>query len=200
MTASQDDAHSPEDAARHLSRFLQCIGFHRDPETRDAPRLVSRFLAEFDPGRPPPPLPRLSTTGQDPVVIADLPFHSLCAHHLVPFFGHAHVGYRPQGALTGFGSVVRLLHHHARQPQLQERMGAAIADQLLEALDARTVIVRLEARHLCMEMRGVRSPGTILSQCLRGKPDPELEGLLGSPRGGQSPDGERSRPRSSSTR
>ncbi|MFA9432562.1 GTP cyclohydrolase I FolE [Egicoccus sp. AB-alg2] len=95
------------------------------------------------------------------VLIRDIPFHSQCEHHLVPFVGHAHVGYLPneEGQVTGLSKLARLVDVCAKRPGLQERMTTMIADALERALDPRGVIVVVEARHFCMEMRGVRKPG-----------------------------------------
>ena len=123
----------------------------------------------------------------DLVIVRDLPFHSLCVHHFVPFFGHAHIAYLPGERLMGISGFARLLDHHARRPQLQERLGAQLADDLERRLAPRGVAVILEARHLCMEMRGVRKTGLIETRALRGVlADPAWAGRLPAPRGGPS--------------
>lgn len=162
-----------------MEGVLQAVGFGDDPETRDTPERFLEFLRTLDPHRPPPEIHTLETRSTDPIVVRDVPFHSLCAHHLLPFWGTASLGYRPGGTLVGLGGLVRLLHHHARRPQLQERLGATLADDLLSRLQARAVAVRIEARHLCMEMRGATSQGLVVTATWRGAEDPELRALLG---------------------
>jgi len=95
------------------------------------------------------------------VMMRDIPFHSMCEHHLVPFMGEAHVAYLPgrDGRITGLSKLARLVDVCAKRPGLQERMTTQIADALERALEPRGVLVVIEARHLCMEMRGIRKPG-----------------------------------------
>lgn len=97
------------------------------------------------------------------VLVREIPFHSLCEHHLLPWFGEAHVGYLPndRGQITGLSKLARLVDVCAKRPGVQERMTTMIADTLEEALSPRGVIVVLEARHLCMEMRGIRKPEAV---------------------------------------
>ena len=102
-------------------------------------------------------------------MLADLPFHSLCAHHLVPFFGEVTVSYIPNGRVGGLGGIARLVEHFARQPQLQERMTAQIADAVWEQLRPRGVLVGSTARQMCMEMRGARTKGRIKSYAEHGE-------------------------------
>lgn len=90
------------------------------------------------------------------VVVKDVEFYSLCEHHLLPFFGHASIGYVPGDRIVGLSKIARVVDMFARRLQVQERLTAEIADALSGILDARGVIVRLEARHLCMSMRGVQ--------------------------------------------
>jgi len=101
--------------------------------------------------------------------VRDLPFYSLCVHHFVPFFGRALVAYLPAEKLAGISAPARLLEHFARRPQLQERLGQQIADQMERLLRPRGVAVVLEARHLCMEMRGIKKRGLVETRALRGE-------------------------------
>ncbi|HEY0937570.1 MAG TPA: GTP cyclohydrolase I, partial [Trebonia sp.] len=97
--------------------------------------------------------------------------YSMCEHHLVPFFGKAHIGYIPgkKGEITGLSKLARLADVYARRPQVQERMTSQIADSLMRILEPRGVIVVLECEHLCMSMRGVRKPGaTTVTSAVRG--------------------------------
>jgi GTP cyclohydrolase IA len=102
------------------------------------------------------------------VLLKDIPFYSLCEHHLLPFFGNAHVAYLPQGRVVGLGSIHRLVDVYAHRLQVQERMTREIAEGLLEVTEARGVAVVVQARHLCMEMRGVKKPGQAVTSCMLG--------------------------------
>ena len=109
------------------------------------------------------------TEANDPVAISELAFYSVCEHHLLPFFGHARVGYIPQGKIAGISKLGRVLELAAARPQVQERLTAQVADAVATVLQPRTVIVELEAEHLCMSMRGISKPGTkMLTTAVRG--------------------------------
>ena len=97
---------------------------------------------------------------QEIVMVKDIPFYSVCEHHLVPFHGTAHVAYLPRGRVTGLSKLARLVEGFARRPQMQERLTAQVADALTERLDPLGVLVVVEAEHLCMSMRGVKKPGS----------------------------------------
>ena len=94
------------------------------------------------------------------VILRDIPFHSMCEHHFLPFYGVAHIGYIPRGRVVGISKIARLVETLARRPQLQERLTSQIADIIEEVLQPSGVGVVLEAAHLCMIMRGVKKPGT----------------------------------------
>lgn len=96
------------------------------------------------------------------VVVKDIPFYSLCEHHLLPFFGHCHVGYLPRGKVIGLSKIPRLVGVLAHRLQIQEKMTKEIAEALQGAVAPKGVGVVVEARHLCMEMRGVQTPGSHL--------------------------------------
>jgi GTP cyclohydrolase I len=162
----------------HLQAVLDSLGYRADPEGRDTPGRLLEVLEAFAPGRPPPRIECFDAPGHDLVVIRAIPFHSLCAHHLLPFFGDADIAYRPTARIAGLGALPRALRHFARQPQLQERLGAALAEHLYTHLDA-PVGVRLRARQMCMEMRGIESPGTVETIAWRGEPDDALRRALG---------------------
>ncbi len=110
------------------------------------------------------------------VLVKDIPFYSTCEHHLVPFFGVAHIGYIPsEGNLTGLSKLARLLDAFAKRPQLQERLTSQIADTLFDNLKPKGVIVVIEAEHMCMTMRGIKKPGSkTVTSAIRGifKTDP----------------------------
>jgi GTP cyclohydrolase I len=96
------------------------------------------------------------------VILRDIPFHSMCEHHFLPFYGVAHVGYIPRGRVVGISKIARVVETLARRPQLQERLTSQIADIIAEVLQPSGVGVVLEAAHLCMIMRGVKKPGTMV--------------------------------------
>ena len=97
------------------------------------------------------------------ILIGDIPFYSMCEHHLLPFHGKAHVVYIPRdGKIFGLSKVARIVDTLSRKPQLQEKLTSEIADAIEQAVDARSVCVVLEAEHLCMTMRGIRKPGSAM--------------------------------------
>ena len=95
----------------------------------------------------------------DPVIVRDIPFYSMCEHHLLPFFGHARLVYVPNRHIAGISKIARALDVAARRLQVQERLTAQLADAVLARVQPLAVACRLEAEHLCMSMRGVRKPG-----------------------------------------
>ncbi len=119
-------------------------GYHVDPD-----RLVNHALFDVD--------------YSEMVVVKDIPFYSLCEHHMLPFFGHAHVAYVPDGKVIGLSKIPRIVEMYARRLQVQERMTQQIAELLMGRLEPRGVGVVLEATHLCAAMRGVRKPGTVMT-------------------------------------
>jgi GTP cyclohydrolase I len=104
------------------------------------------------------------------IIVKEIPFYSMCEHHLLPFFGEAHVAYIPDGnRITGLSNLVRMLESAAHRPQLQERLTTEVCDTLMEALNPIGVMVLIEAEHLCLTMRGVQKPGTrIVTSAMRG--------------------------------
>ena len=105
---------------------------------------------------------------KDMVIVKDIPFYSFCEHHLVPFFGKIHIGYIPDGKIVGLSKLIRMARVYAKRPQVQERLTKQIADALMKLSD--DVMVYIEAEHMCMSMRGVRTPGTTtITSAVRGK-------------------------------
>ena len=151
-----------------MAELLSAIG--EDPE-RDGlvgtPRRVASMYEELFSGLHDDPARHLEVTfaadHDEMVMVRDIPFASLCEHHLVPFLGKAHVAYIPaeDGRITGLSKLARLVDGYARRLQVQERMTTEIADAIAEVLRPRGVLVVIEAEHLCMSMRGVKKPGTV---------------------------------------
>lgn len=106
----------------------------------------------------------------DIVLVKDIPFYSMCEHHFLPFFGHAHVAYIPKdGRVTGLSKLARVVEGYARRPQMQERLTGQIADLLMEKLQPEGVAVVIDAEHLCMSMRGIKKPGSrTITSAVRG--------------------------------
>ncbi len=154
------------------------IAIGEDPQRdglKDTPARVARAYAELTAGLHQEPQDVLTTVfdiGHDEMVLVrDIELWSMCEHHLVPFTGVAHVGYIPNenGKITGLSKLARLVDVYAKRPQVQERLTTQIADALVEILEARGVIVVIEAEHLCMTMRGVRKAGArTITSAVRG--------------------------------
>jgi GTP cyclohydrolase I len=157
--------------------LLEGIGEDPDREgLRDTPNRVAREYDEIfagllvDPGDV---ISAVFAEGHDEMVMMrDIPFHSTCEHHLLPWFGRAHVAYLPNsdGRITGLSKLARVVDVCAKRPGVQERMTTMVADAIEKRLEPRGVLVVLEARHLCMEMRGIRKPGAeTVTSTVRGR-------------------------------
>ncbi|MBQ18953.1 MAG: GTP cyclohydrolase I FolE [Planctomycetaceae bacterium] len=160
--------------ARAIREILEAIG--EDPERSslvETPERVARMYAELfsglhtDPGRH---LEKCFEESFDELVLVrEISFNSLCEHHLLPFMGVAHVGYLPNGRIAGLSKLARVVEEVSKKPQVQERMTHQVADLLHEQLDAKGVVVVLEATHTCMTIRGVRKPGSLtVTSAVRG--------------------------------
>ena len=103
---------------------------------------------------------RFTVENNEMVLEKDIVFYSMCEHHLLPFYGKAHVAYVPDGEVVGLSKLARTVEVYAKRPQLQERMTAQIADAIMEHLGAKGAMVMIEAEHMCMTMRGVKKPGS----------------------------------------
>jgi GTP cyclohydrolase I len=149
--------------------ILEAIGEDTGREgLRDTPRRVARMYAELFSGIGKDPRSALDMVfeedghGEDVVVVRDVPFFSMCEHHLLPFFGQAHIGYLPRGKIAGASKLARALEVLARRPQVQERMTAQLADAVHDVLRPEGAAVVIEAEHLCMSMRGVKTRGSLI--------------------------------------
>ncbi len=150
-----------------IREILIAIG--EDPRRegiKDTPKRVAAMYAEIFSGLQKDPGKEIKIFKQaeheELVLVKDIPFYSICEHHLVPFAGKAHVAYIPRkGRVTGLSKLVRVVEGFAKRPQVQERLTSQIADTLMQKLNPLGVLVIIEAEHLCMSMRGVKKPGTI---------------------------------------
>ncbi len=155
-------------AARDL---LVALGADLDSEhLRETPRRVAKAYAELLSPRPFNATTFPNEEGYDElVIVGEIPFQSLCAHHLLPFQGKAHVAYLPGERLVGLSKLARVVEYYARRLQLQERLTTQVANWLDEPLEPRGVGVVLEAEHLCMSLRGVQTAGAnTVTSALRG--------------------------------
>ncbi|MET0449977.1 MAG: GTP cyclohydrolase I FolE [Aeromicrobium sp.] len=160
-----------------IRELLIAVGEDPDREgLLDTPKRVAKSYEELLAGldqNPADVLNAVFDVGHDELVLVkDIELWSMCEHHLVPFFGKAHVGYIPAegGKVTGLSKLARLVDVYARRPQVQERLTTQIAEALVEQLKPRGVIVVLEAEHLCMAMRGVRKGGAkTVTSAVRGQ-------------------------------
>lgn len=156
-----------EQIAEHFAEIMRIMGLDiEDPHLHETPQRVGRMFMEIfrglqDKHQPSitcfPNLERYSNI----VMVKDIDFFSMCSHHMIPFFGKAHVGYIPGEKIIGLSKIARIVEFYSRRPQLQERLTEQIIDFLQKKLDPIGVIAVLEARHLCMEMRGVEKPGAL---------------------------------------
>ncbi|MEY8578578.1 GTP cyclohydrolase I FolE [Corynebacteriaceae bacterium 6-324] len=171
MSDNSIPARKPFDQARAeaaIRELLIAVGEDPDREgLQETPARVARSYAEIFSGLHTDPTEVLNKTfaedHQELVLVRDIPIYSTCEHHLVPFYGVAHIGYIPgkDGKVTGLSKLARLADGFAKRPQVQERLTRQIADALTEELGAQSVIVVIECEHLCMGMRGVRKPGAV---------------------------------------
>lgn len=156
-----------EKIRRAVRDILEAIGEDPDREgLKETPDRVARMYEEIFCGIFQEPREHLKVTfpeesHEEMVVVKDIPFYSCCEHHLVPFFGKAHVVYIPKGGrLTGLSKLARVVETIAKRPQLQERIAKETADIIMEELKPYGVMVVIEAEHMCMTMRGVKKPGS----------------------------------------
>lgn len=150
-----------------VKEMLIAIG--EDPRReglRETPARVARMYAEIFSGIAKDPSKEINIfhneDNEEMIMVKDIPFYSMCEHHLVPFIGKAHIVYIPKkGRITGLSKLVRVLEAFAKRPQVQERLTSQIADTLMKKVQPHGVLVIIEAEHLCMSMRGVKKPGSV---------------------------------------
>lgn len=165
-----------EKIKKAVREILLAVGENPDREGLiDTPRRIADMYEEIFSGLNEDATNHLKTVftedkHEELVLVKDIPFYSTCEHHLVPFFGVAHIGYIPNsGKLTGLSKLARLVDTLAKKPQLQERLTSEVADSVMKILEPLGVIVVVEAEHMCMTMRGIKKPGSkTVTSAIRG--------------------------------
>jgi GTP cyclohydrolase IA len=161
--------------AHHVRGILTALGLDlKDPNLAETDLRVAKMYMEMFHGLQEGAEPKVTTFPNDEcyshmVMEKDIPFYSMCAHHLVPFYGHAHIAYIPNEHILGLSKFARILEFYAKRPQLQERLTEQVVTFLQDKLKPQGAMVVIEARHLCVEMRGVKKPGALtVTSALRG--------------------------------
>jgi GTP cyclohydrolase IA len=162
MMKKEMDVHKIEE---HIRAILELIGENPDREgLLDTPKRVAKMYKEVFAGVNEAPETALTTTFAEDydglVVVKDIRYYTFCEHHLVPFYGIAHIGYIPDGRVVGLSKFARLVELAAARPQVQERMTEQIARAVMNVLQPKGVMVSIEGTHLCMCARGVKKPGS----------------------------------------
>jgi GTP cyclohydrolase IA len=172
---SEDDQETLDTVAHHVRGILTALGLDlKDPNLAETDRRVAKMYAEMFHGLKEGSEPTVTTFPNEEnyshmVMEKDIPFYSMCAHHLVPFYGHAHIAYIPNERILGLSKFARILEFYAKRPQLQERLTEQVVTFLVDKLQPKGAMVVIEARHLCVEMRGVKKPGALtVTSALRG--------------------------------
>lgn len=169
------EAEIVDNVSRHMAAIMEEMHMDlEDPNFRETPRRVAKMYLEMFHGLFEGARPKVTTFPNEEgyhhmVIEREIPFYSMCAHHFVPFYGHAHIAYIPEGQIVGLSKLPRILEFYAKRPQLQERLTEQVAEFLWSALEPQGVMVVVEARHLCVEMRGVKKTGALTTtSALRG--------------------------------
>jgi GTP cyclohydrolase I len=161
--------------AEHMAAVMRELNLDlEDPNFTETPERVAKMYLEMFHGLREGVEPKITTFPNEEdyhhmVIEKEIPFYSMCAHHFVPFYGHAHIAYIPESTIVGLSKLPRILEFYAKRPQLQERLTEQVAEFLWSKLKPQGVMVVIEARHLCVEMRGVKKPGALTTtSALRG--------------------------------
>lgn len=155
-----------EKIEKAVRSILEAVGENPDREgLKDTPARVARFYQEAFAGLHEDPskylMARFNEDHEEMILVKDIPIYSMCEHHLLPFFGQAHIAYIPRsGSITGLSKLARVAEAYARRPQLQERLTSQIANTVEDTLNAHGVLVVIEAEHMCMTVRGIKKPGS----------------------------------------
>jgi GTP cyclohydrolase I len=164
-----------ERLAVHVRAMIEELGLDQsDPNLVETDRRVAKLYIEMFHGLQEGAEPKVTTFPNDErysamVMEKQIPFYSMCSHHFVPFYGHAHIAYVPNDQILGLSKFARILEFYAKRPQLQERLTEQVANFFDAKLKPQGVMVVIEARHLCVEMRGVKKPGAMtVTSAIRG--------------------------------
>jgi GTP cyclohydrolase I len=176
MTELDDDQQGKlATVAHHVRGILAALGLDlNDPNLAETDLRVAKMYMEMFGGLAEGAEPKVTTFPNEEgyshmVMEQQIPFYSMCAHHLIPFYGHAHIAYIPRDRILGLSKFARILEFYAKRPQLQERLTEQVVTYLEEKLQPLGAMVVIEARHLCVEMRGVKKPGALtVTSALRG--------------------------------
>lgn len=175
LMSNEEETERIDRIAEHFSEIIRLLGLDtRDPNLNGTPGRVARMYAEMFHGAREGDEPSITTFPNDEhydemVTVKEIPFYSLCAHHFVPFYGHAHMAYIPSHEIIGLSKLPRVLEFYAKRPQLQERLTEQVIGYIDRKLAPQGAMVVIEARHLCLEMRGVKKPGAVtVTSAIRG--------------------------------
>lgn len=176
MTELDDDQQGKlATIAHHVRGILTALGLDlADPNLAETDLRVAKMYMEMFGGLAEGAEPKVTTFPNEEgyshmVMEKQIPFYSMCAHHLIPFYGHAHIAYIPRDRILGLSKFARILEFYAKRPQLQERLTEQVVTYLDSQLQPLGAMVVIEARHLCVEMRGVKKPGALtVTSALRG--------------------------------
>ena len=170
-----EDQNKAGQIASHFAEIMRVLGLDlNDPHLIDTPQRVGRMYLEIFRGLEDEEEPTITSFPNregysNMVIVKDIDFFSVCSHHMIPFFGKAHVAYIPGEKIVGLSKIARIVEFYARRPQLQERLTKEVVEFIEARLAPQGSIVVMEARHLCMEMRGVEKPGAMTTtSALRG--------------------------------
>jgi len=172
---SIEDEQKTREIASSVRRIIEVLGLDlSDPNLTATPERVAKMYLEMFHGLSEGAEPKITIFPNAErytamIMEKDIPFYSLCSHHFVPFYGHAHVAYIPNEKIVGLSKMPRIVEFYARRPQLQERLTEQIAQFMADKLHPQGVMVVVEARHLCVEMRGVKKSGALtVTSAIRG--------------------------------
>ena len=175
LMPSDDDPAIVAAISEHVGAILELLRLDlSDHNLAGTPQRVAKMYLEMFHGLKEGAEPPITTFPNEEnysamVTERDIPFYSMCAHHLVPFYGHAHIAYIPKRNIVGLSKLPRILEFYAKRPQIQERLTEQVADYLWNTLAPLGAMVVIEARHLCVEMRGVKKPGALtVTSAIRG--------------------------------
>ncbi|HXM78722.1 MAG TPA: GTP cyclohydrolase I FolE [Thermoanaerobaculia bacterium] len=175
IAAPLRDPRKLSEIADSMRRIIEALGLDpSDPNLVETPERIAKMYFELFAGLAEGAEPKVTLFPNDEhytamVIEKDIPFYSMCSHHFIPFYGHAHLAYIPNQRIIGLSKMPRIVDFYAHRPQLQERLTEQVAQFLTDRLAPQGVMVVVEARHLCVEMRGIKKPGALtVTSAIRG--------------------------------